>query len=63
MNTLEANIRDTKTKGELNSLRDSGEVPAIIYGGEAQNEKISISKKLLKSMFCLLYTSPSPRDA
>ena len=33
MNTLEANIRDTKTKGELNSLRDNGEVPAIIYGG------------------------------
>ena len=50
MNTLEANIRDTKTKGELNSLRDNGEVPAIIYGGESQNEKISISKKLLKSM-------------
>ena len=50
MNTLEANIRDTKTKGELNSLRDKGEVPAIIYGGEAQNEKVSISKKLLKSM-------------
>ena len=50
MNTLEANIRDTKTKGDLNSLRDNGEVPAIIYGGEAQNEKVSISKKLLKSM-------------
>ena len=50
MNTLEANIRDTKTKGELNSLRNNGEVPAIIYGGEAQNEKVSISKKLLKSM-------------
>ncbi len=50
MNTLEANIRDTKTKGKLNSLRDNGEVPAIIYGGEAQNEKVSISKKLLKSM-------------
>ncbi len=50
MNTLEANIRNTKTKVELNSLRDNGEVPAIIYGGEAQNEKVSISKKLLKSM-------------
>ena len=50
MNTLEANIRNTKTKGELNSLRNNGEVPAIIYGGEAQNEKVSISKKLLKSM-------------
>ena len=47
MNSLDANIRNTKTKGELNSLRDNGNVPAIIYGGEAQNEKISISKKLL----------------
>ena len=48
MNSLDANIRDTKTKGELNSLRDNGNVPAIIYGGEAQNEKISVSKKVLK---------------
>ncbi|MDC3099243.1 50S ribosomal protein L25/general stress protein Ctc [Candidatus Pelagibacter sp.] len=50
MNILEANIRDTKTKGELSSLRDNGNVPAIIYGGEAQNEKVAISKKLLKSL-------------
>ena len=50
MNSLEANIRDTKTKGELNSLRVNGEVPAVIYGGEAQNEKVSVSKKLLKTM-------------
>ena len=50
MNTLIANIRNTKTKGELSSLRDNGNVPAIIYGGEAQNEKVAISKKLLKSL-------------
>ena len=50
MNSLDANIRNTKTKGELSSLRESGNVPAIIYGGEAQNEKITISKKLLKSI-------------
>ena len=50
MNTLDANIRNTKTKGELSSLRNNGSVPAIIYGGEAQNEKVSISKKLLKVM-------------
>ena len=50
MNSLEANIRNTKTKGELSSLRDNGNVPAIIYGGEAQNEKVAISKKLLKSL-------------
>ena len=48
MNTIDANIRNTKTKGELNSLRSNGSVPAIIYGGEEQNEKVSISKKLLK---------------
>ena len=48
MNSLEANIRDTKTKGDLSSLRNNGGVPAIIYGGETQNEKVSISKKLLK---------------
>ena len=50
MNSLDANIRDTKTKGDLNSLRNNGVVPAIIYGGEAKNEKISISKKLLKTL-------------
>jgi len=50
MISLDANIRNTKTKGELSSLRNNGGVPAIIYGGDAQNETISISKKLLKSL-------------
>ena len=50
MNSLDANIRNTKTKGELSALRNNGSVPAVIYGGEAQNEKISISKKILKSL-------------
>ena len=50
MNTLNANIRNTKTKGDLSALRDNGDVPAIIYGGEAENEKVPISKKLLKSL-------------
>ena len=50
MISLDANIRNTKTKGELSSLRKNGNVPAVIYGGEAQNETISISKKLLKSL-------------
>ena len=49
MNSLEANIRNNKTKGELNIIRNNDEVPAIIYGGKEQNEKISISKKILKS--------------
>ena len=50
MISLDANIRNTKTKGELSVLRNSGGVPAIIYGGEAQNETVSISKKLLKTL-------------
>jgi len=48
MNSLEANIRDNSTKGQLNVIRSSGNVPAIIYGGKDENQKISISKKLLK---------------
>ena len=48
MISLDANSRDNKTKGELSAIRDSGNVPAIIYGGKEKNEKISISKKLLK---------------
>ena len=48
MNSLEANIRINSTKGQLNAIRKGGKVPAIIYGGKDQNQKISISKKLLK---------------
>ena len=48
MNSLEASIREKTTKGQLNSIRKSGNVPAIIYGGKDDNQKISISKKILK---------------
>ena len=48
MNSIQANIRNNKTKGELNTIRNSGNVPGIIYGGKDQNQKISISKKILK---------------
>ena len=34
MNSLEANIRDNSTKGQLNAIRSGGKVPAIIYGGK-----------------------------
>ena len=50
MNTLEANTRNTKTKGDVRSLRLNGNVPAIVYGGSEQNEKVSVSKKILKSL-------------
>jgi len=48
MNSLEASIRNTKSKGEINSLRQKGEVPAIIYGGTEENQKVSLSKKQVK---------------
>jgi len=48
MNSLEANTRNTKTKGDVRSLRLNGNVPGIIYGGSDQNQKVSVSKKTLK---------------
>ena len=50
MNSLDANIRDNSTKGQLNAIRNTGNVPAIIYGGKGDNQKISISKKILKAL-------------
>ena len=40
MNSVEANIRNTNTKGEVNSLRINGNVPAVVYGGSEKNQKI-----------------------
>ena len=48
MNSIEASIRNTNTKGEINTLRSKGIVPAIVYGGENQNQKISVPKKVIK---------------
>jgi len=48
MNSIDVTTRKTNTKGEINSLRTKGSVPAIIYGGKNENQKISISKKKLK---------------
>ena len=50
MNSLDASIRENTTKGQLNAIRNNGEVPAIIYGGKEENQKITISKKLLKGL-------------
>jgi len=50
MNSLEVNIRNNSTKGQLNAIRNSGQIPAIIYGGKEDNQKISVSKKLLKNL-------------
>ena len=47
MNSIDATNRTTNTKGEINSLRVNGKVPAIIYGGTEKNQKISLSKKVV----------------
>jgi large subunit ribosomal protein L25 len=50
MNSLEVNIRNTKSKGDIRSLRLAGNIPGIIYGGTDQNQKVTILKKTLKSL-------------
>ena len=50
MNSIEANIRNTNTKGEINSLRINGNVPAVVYGGSEKNQKIFLSKKNIKNL-------------
>ena len=50
MNTVEATIRNTKTKGDISSLRIKGSIPAIIYGGSEKNQKISLGKKNIKNL-------------
>ena len=50
MNSLEAIIRKTETKGQLNKLRNQGNVPAVIYGGKTENQKITLTKKQVKAL-------------
>ena len=50
MSTVEATIRNTKTKGDISSLRIKGSIPAIIYGGSEKNQKISLGKKNIKNL-------------
>ena len=45
MNLIQATIRNTKSKGQVKSLRNSGEVPGIVYGGENANEIIKTLKE------------------
>ena len=50
-NNLKATKRDTKTTGELSSLRSKGLIPAILYGGNDPSLKISVDEKLLNKVF------------
>ncbi len=49
MSSIDVSIRNTNTKGEINNLRSKGIIPAIIYGGKEENQKISVSKQIIKS--------------
>ena len=48
MSNLKATKRENLSSGSNNKLRAKGFIPAILYGGKDQNQKVSISKKLLK---------------
>ena len=50
MSSIQATIRDTNSKGQVNELRKKGNVPGIVYGGQEPNEKISIKTKELKNL-------------
>ena len=50
MSTLDANIRNTKTSGELRIIRQQGNIPGIVYGGSEKNQNVSVSIKVLKSL-------------
>jgi large subunit ribosomal protein L25 len=47
MNSIEVT---TSTKGQVNTLRQKGEVPGVIYGGTIENQKIYLSKKKVKTL-------------
>ena len=50
INNLKAAKRLTETKGELNSLRLKGFIPAVLYGGKSPNLKLSIEEKFIKDV-------------
>ena len=50
MSSIEANIRDNSTKGQLNAIRNSGNVPAIIYGGKDKLARFNPECDLLKNI-------------
>ena len=50
MNSIEATVRNTNSKGQVHALRQKGKVPCIIYGGAEENQKITISKKEVETL-------------
>ncbi|MEH7252299.1 50S ribosomal protein L25, partial [Neobacillus niacini] len=50
MNTLVAQERKDVKKSTLKTLRNEGEVPAIVYGRESNTESIFINYKELRNV-------------
>ena len=50
MSNLKATKRDSTSSGSVNKLRESGFIPAILYGGKDPNQKISIEKKVVRDI-------------
>ena len=50
MNNLKATKRTTTSTGQVNKLRESGFIPAILYGGKKNNLNISLKKLHLKNI-------------
>ena len=48
MSTLEANIRNNKTSGDLKIIRQQGNVPGIVYGGSKKPKCICVYKSTKK---------------
>ena len=51
INNLKAVKRETKTSGELKTLRLKGFIPAILYGGKSPNLNLSIEAKSFNNIF------------
>ena len=49
LQTLDVNLRQTKTKSDLAKLRSNGFVPGILYGDIDKNISLSIKKTSLES--------------
>ncbi len=50
MSNLKAIKRESTSSGSTNKLRASGFIPAILYGGNNPNQKISIEKKAIRDI-------------
>ncbi len=50
MSNLKAIKRESTSTGATNKLRNSGLIPAILYGGKDPNQKISIEKKAIREI-------------